>query len=91
MRGRDLAIVGAVLALAVAASALASSAPDGLDRVAADLGFSANEAVIYHAPLPSYAVAALPGGWSGAAAGVIGASVVGLCCWGLGRALVRRA
>ena len=90
MRGRDLLIAGAVLGLALVASALASSSPDGLERVASDLGFSRQEAVIYHAPLPDYAVASLPGHLSGAAAGLVGAAAVGLCCWGLGRALARR-
>jgi len=90
LRGRDLAIVGLVLGLALAASTLASGSPDGLERVAADLGFSSREVLIYHAPAPGYALTALPGRWSGAAAGLIGALVVGLSCWGLGRALVRQ-
>lgn len=91
MKGSSVVFGGAVLVIALGASWVASSSPDGLERVAADLGFSDREATHYHAPLPDYEVSALPGALSGMAAGLVGTALVGLACWGAGRLLVKRA
>jgi cobalt/nickel transport system permease protein len=52
----------------------ASSAPDGLEKVALDLGFYANAATLYEAPMPDYAFAegALGPYLSALLAGVLG-------------------
>ena len=81
----------AVIALvAGGASWVASSSPDGLERVAADLGFADREETHFRAPLPEYAVPGMPERLSGAAAGLLGAAAVGLLAWGAGRILVKR-
>jgi cobalt/nickel transport protein len=75
--------------IAALLSPWASSWPDGLERVAHDLGFSdrAGEAAIA-SPLPDYAVPALgTGRLSTAVAGVAGTVLVLGLTWGLGRLL----
>lgn len=82
---------GAIVGIALVASTIASSSPDGLERVAADLGFSGHEATNYHAPLPDYEVPAAPPAVSGALAGLLGTATVGGLAWAAGRLVTRRA
>ena len=76
----------AAFAGAAGLSLLASSAPDGLERVAADLGFAVTGpgSILAGAPLADYAVAGLPGPLSASVAGVLGLAAT---C-GIGAALV---
>lgn len=91
-------LFGFVLALAIAVflSPLVSSWPDGLERVAENLGFlkkAGQSGVTWwnHSPLPDYK---LPGiqneGWATALAGLLGTmALVGLG-WGIARLLKRK-
>lgn len=81
---------GAILILAVVASFVASSSPDGLERVAADLGFERHAATLYTAPIPDYTMPHVAGPISGSLAGVLGTVVVGALAWGAGRLLTTR-
>lgn len=84
------------LALAVFLSPWASSLPDGLERVAGNLGFTEKAeqsglTLWRHSPLPDYQ---LPGilsqGWGAALSGLLGTlALVGLG-WGLARLLKRK-
>jgi cobalt/nickel transport protein len=67
-------LYGLLIACVLAAvSFIASSSPDGLERVAGDKGFIKNAKVVFHAPLPDYAVGAIKHEkLSGSAAGLIG-------------------
>lgn len=85
-RGGWLAVAGIAL-LAALGSAVASSRPDGLERVAEDLGFADRAEVRYQAPAPDYAVPGVPFG--GALAGLAGATVVGGLAAGVGAGLRR--
>jgi hypothetical protein len=67
--------VGVALTLAFVVSPLASSSPDGLERVAIDQGFEGQAAphAMAHAPLADYGVAGVHQSWlSTGLAGVIG-------------------
>ena len=85
----------AVLTLAAAGllSPWASGHPDGLERVAEDLGFAGRETVVHSlAPMPDYEAAGIP--WEAVRtglAGLIGAVVVGAVLWGVLRALAKKA
>lgn len=90
MSPRTWILVGVIVVIALGASQVASERPDGLERVAQDLGFADRETAHFQAPLPDYAVPAA-GRWSGPLAGLLGAAGVGALSWGAGRLLVRRA
>lgn len=80
---RTLVVVGVLLALVLAGfvSLYASASPDGLTRVAGDLGFAGAEqaSATQGSPLAGYDVAGVDGRWSGGLAGVIGSlAVLGL-------------
>jgi hypothetical protein len=86
-------IVGLVAALAVvvAAAIWASSDPDGLERIAEDLGFiEAGEEPGFEI-LPDYTVPGLEGELSTLVAGVVGVVVVLAVVLLIGRLLARRA
>ncbi len=70
---------GAAALSAVGLSLVASSQPDGLERVAGDVGFAVTgEGSILHAsPLADYAVTGLDGRLSGALAGLLGLAQTG--------------
>ena len=89
MKRTTLIFLGAIALVATIASFIASSSPDGLNRVAGDLGFDGKEATLYHAPLPDYAVPRLPDSLSGVAAALLGTALVGGLAWGAGKLLVR--
>jgi cobalt/nickel transport protein len=81
VRTRTLVLTGLILALLLAgvASSYASGSPDGLERVATDLGFAgaARDSAVSDGPLADYAVAGVDvAGVSGGVAGVIGCLVV---------------
>jgi|HigsolmetaAR203D_1030402.scaffolds.fasta_scaffold01116_17 cobalt/nickel transport protein len=81
----------ALLTLAAAGlmSPWASGSPDGLERVAEDLGFVDREAAIHAlSPMPDYEVAGIP--WEAVRvglAGLIGAVVMAAVLWAALRAL----
>lgn len=79
---RRLVTAGVVVSLVVAGvvSYLASSSPDGLEHVAASLGFdaSARDSAAAGSPLADYAVRGVDGPVSGGVAGVLGVLAVGL-------------
>lgn len=89
-----IAAYGFVIALALAlfASPLASRLPDGLDHVAAALGFEARAgAPVLGAPLPDYAVPGLHGSvLATSLAGAAGTLVAFVLAWLLARLLVPR-
>lgn len=89
---RTLLVVGLLVALVLAgvASHYASASPDGLNRVAGDLGFAGAEQAsgAQAGPLAGYDVAGRGTRWSGGLAGVIGCLVVLGCTSAL--MLVRR-
>ncbi len=91
---RGTVIVGALLAtlLAFGVAPLASGDPDGLERVAIDLGFvdTAADPGTVSSPLANYVVDGLgDSALSIGLAGVAGAVVVALLAWGIAR-VVRR-
>lgn len=79
----------AAFSCAVGLSLLASSAPDGLERVATDLGFAVDGpgSILSAAPLADYAVAGLQGPLSASLAGALG--ILASC--GVGALLVAAA
>jgi cobalt/nickel transport protein len=80
---RTLLVVGLLVALLLAGvvSLWASASPDGLNRVAGDLGFAGAEQAsgTQDGPLAGYDVAGVDSRWSGGLAGVIGCLVVLAC------------
>jgi cobalt/nickel transport protein len=96
MSTRRVVVVGLVVSLLVAGvlSFYASSHPDGLNHVAASLGFDSaqRESATAGSPLSGYAVRGIGDDRvSGGLAGVIGVLVVGLLMTGLVLVLRRRA
>jgi cobalt/nickel transport protein len=77
---RTLLVVGLLLALVLAGvvSLYASASPDGLNKVAGDLGFAGAEQAsgAQDGPFAGYEVAGVGGRWSGGLAGVIGCVTV---------------
>lgn len=90
MRRAGLVFGAAIAGIAGMASFVASAAPDGLERVAADLGFEHHAATLYTAPIPDYTMPQIAGPVSGSVAGVLGTVLVGLLAWGAGRLLTTR-
>lgn len=90
---RWLAGVGTAAALGVALilGPLASSWPDGLERVAERLGFGGEAQAVAPAPLPDYEVPGVGIPWlSTALAGVLGTLICLAVAWGLARLVSRR-
>jgi cobalt/nickel transport protein len=77
---RTLVVAGLLVALTLAGvvSLWASASPDGLNRVAGELGFAGAEQAsgAQDGPLAGYEVSGVGGRWSGGVAGVIGCLVV---------------
>ncbi|MBT3219961.1 MAG: cobalamin biosynthesis protein CbiN [Proteobacteria bacterium] len=84
------AIIVLILLLSASAAFVASSSPDGLERVAEDLGFAEHETTYFSAPMEDYAMPRVPGGLSGVLAGVLGTVLVGGATFALGKLLSRR-
>lgn len=84
-----LALVAIVI---VVLGPLASSEPDGLERVAIDAGFAEQGSEATYQVLPDYSVPFLGDGpLSLIVAGLIGVALIFGATWLLGRALTRRA
>lgn len=90
-------VLGALLlsaALAAFVSPFASSAPDGLDKLAEEQQFAERaegKAARLHAPLAQYKVCGVQNGAvSTALAGAAGTLFVFACGWGLSKAVARR-
>lgn len=87
-RAFTLWALGIALVIATVVSIWASSNPDGLEFVAAVLGFdaSAADSATAGSPLADYAVAGLEGSWlSILIVGVVGCAITFGLAWGLGR------
>lgn len=85
--------LGASLAIAFFLSPLASESPDGLERVAEDLGFldrAVPGPLQGAAPMPDYAVPGVTGPMAGIAAGSVGALAAFAAAAGAGRLLGAR-
>jgi hypothetical protein len=96
MSGRRFYLVAAVVCLLIAGavSLLASSAPDGLERVAEDQGFasSAQDSATAGSPLADYQVAVGDGDGSplsATAAGIVGVAITAAVAFGLFAAVGR--
>jgi cobalt/nickel transport protein len=80
---RTVLVVGLLVALLLAGvvSLWASASPDGLNRVAGELGFSGAQKAsrAQDGPLAGYEVPGIDARWSGGVAGVIGCLVVLAC------------
>jgi len=85
-----LAALGLTAGLVVAAAAWASSDPDGLERVAEDLGFIDAGREPGFQLLPDYSIPGLEGAGSTVVAGLLGVVVVLGLVLLLGRLLARR-
>ncbi len=66
-------------------SLAASSQPDGLERVAGDLGFAVTGpgSILHGSPLADYAVSGLDGSWSSSTAGLVGLALTAVVAGGL--------
>jgi cobalt/nickel transport protein len=98
MTPSKILISGMVLALGIALflSPLASSLPDGLERVAEDLGFikkaeAPGTNIWEKSPLPDYRVPRIQNErWATGLAGLLGTLVIGAAGWGIARLLRNR-
>lgn len=89
MRRVSAVLLSLAVLIAVASVWVASSAPDGLERAAEDVGFAAEAPPVVAGPLPDYTVPGLGDGGS-ALAGVLGVLAVFALGAGLGHVLRRR-
>jgi len=91
MKRKDI-IFGLLIAVILAIFAfLASSSPDGLERVAEDQNFIHKENSVINSPLPDYRVASIKNEKiSTATAGIMGASVVFIAAVLIGKILERK-
>lgn len=90
MSQKRVLILFAVASAALAAfvSPFASTFPDGLEKVAEKLGFVDRGSAALRSPAPDYSTPGIPNGrLSGSVAGVLGAGIVFLCAYLVGRAL----
>lgn len=92
LRSRNLILAGLLIAsmIAVSSAWLASSRPDGLERVAEDKAFIDRARDPSYEALPDYTVPGVDGAISTAIAGVIGVAVVGGLALGAGYVLRAR-
>jgi cobalt/nickel transport protein len=83
-----LILAAASVALAAFVSPFASTLPDGLERVAEKLGFVDKGNAVLESPAPDYSAPGIQNGrFSGSVAGVLGAGIVFLSAYLVGRAL----
>lgn len=68
---------------------VASSWPDGLERVAEDHGFIDRAMTLLQAPIPDYLLPGLPGSAATALAGLLGVAVTFFAVWGVTRLALR--
>lgn len=87
---RNVVLVGLAIALLLAViSPIASSSPDGLERVAEDHGFLQLAKAPAYEILPDYTIPGVDGSASTIIAGIVGTLVVFAIAYGIGE-LVRR-
>jgi hypothetical protein len=91
VRNWVLGTLALICVLVVAAAIWASTDPDGLERVAQDLGFNDAGQEPGFQILPDYTIPGLDGAASTIVAGLIGVVVVFLVMLVLGRLLARRS
>jgi cobalt/nickel transport system permease protein len=85
-----LGLFAVALALAAFAAPFASDLPDGLESVAARLGFAGAARAVWPAPMPDYGAGWLHLGRVGAAvAGGLGTLVAAALAWAIGRGVTR--
>lgn len=83
-----LIFILAITLIIILAAMFASSYPDGLEWVAQKLGFlsMATEEPLLTAPAPDYSVEAIKSEfWSTTTAGILGAAIVFLVVWVIGK------
>lgn len=91
-RAGSLALGAAAVSLAVAGVMIASSNPDGLERLAQRLGIASHARTLLHTPLAEYELANLDSPWlRKAAAGLSGLGLVYAACLLFGRAARARS
>jgi hypothetical protein len=85
-------VAGVVIAalVVIVLAPLASSDPDGLERVAEDHGFLESARDALFSLIPDYAVPGVDGNLSTILAGLIGVAIVFVLMLGLGKVLARR-
>lgn len=90
-RGRRWWIVGLAIAalIVIVLAPLASSDPDGLERVAADHGFLGSARDALYSIIPDYTIPGIGGNLSTILAGLIGVAIVFVLMVLLGRFLSR--
>jgi len=92
-RRTTILVITVITAVVVLAAAFASSHPDGLEWVAEKLGFvsRAIEEPVVAPPLPDYSLGLIkPPFWSTAVAGLIGAIVVFVFVFLIGKLMKRK-
>ena len=89
MRRFVIIMLLAALAVAGVVSFFAATSPDGLERVAENLGFSQAAQEPSVSVLPDYSVPGLTGFLSNGIAGMIGVAAVFGLAWLLGKAALR--
>ena len=90
MSGKKMVVVFAIVTIALAAvlSHFASTFPDGLERVSEKLGFAEKGGALLGSPAPDYSAPWMPNTrLSGSVVGVLGAGIVFLCAYLVGRLL----
>lgn len=85
-----LAVLIGIAGLVVAASLWASGDPDGLNRIAEDLGFTDAAQGAPYELLPGYSIPGIDGTVSKILAGLVGVVVVLALLWVVGKLLTRR-
>jgi cobalt/nickel transport system permease protein len=92
--GSSWAVAGLGAAAVVLASAgllVASASPDGVQRLAEQLGIASRATALFAAPLAEYQARWLGGSWAAkTAAGLAGLALIGAVCLALGAAANRR-
>lgn len=85
-------LIGLAVAITLAIfSFLASSSPDGLERVAEDKNFLHQAKIIFNAPMPDYVFPGVPQEKvAGSLAGVTGVLVIFAAAFALGKILAER-
>jgi len=82
-------MLAAAALVALLLAPVASSWPDGLERVAEDHGFIDRAVTLIQAPIPDYVLPGMSGGPATALAGVLGVAVTFAVVWGLTRLALR--
>lgn len=88
-RGIHWWMLAAASLVALLLAPVASSWPDGLERVAEDHGFVDRAVTLIQAPVPDYVLPGMPGGTATAAAGLLGVVVTFGIMWGLAHLTLR--